>query len=97
MKVFESHYDGDYGASLCLVAAPDAETAFRLVQECCGRMGDNFYMYAELTPEIQDGHYIANKRYTSSVYSYFTEFKEIEGLTFETDEPVVIRHTGYIE
>ena len=95
MKVFESHYDGDYGKLLCLVAAPNAETAFRLVQEHSRQVSDELYMYEDLSPEVKDGYYVSS--YDCVAVSHFTEFKEIEGLTYATDVPTIVRYAGYIE
>ena len=95
MKVFESHYDGDYGKLLCLVAAPNAETAFWLVQEHCKQVSDDLYMYECLSPEVKDGYYVS--AYDSITVSHFTEFKEIEGLTYATDAATIVRFAGYIE
>lgn len=95
MKVFESHYDGDFGNLLCLVAAPNAETAFQLVQEHCKQVSDDLYMYEDLSPEVKDGHYVSS--YDCVAVSHFTEFKEIVGLTYATDAPTIVCFAGYIE
>lgn len=95
MKVFESHYDGKFGSLLCLVAAPDAKIAFQLVQEHCKQVSDDLYMYEDLSPVVENGYYVSMDE--SVAVSRFTEFKEIEGLTFDTYFPTIVRHAGYIE